>query len=196
MRAKAPVQQAQRDPLTGLFDRAILDGFVDREVVEVMQGGKPLSVIVADVDHPVGDKVLAVAACFKGRLRPRDVVARYGGERLAVALPNTDAAGAVAVAERIRKIVAETAHEVGAAETLRTTMSLGCATLTAKAPFASRQGMMEAADQALYAAKRAGRNRVVTYGAPPVLLDPAGQLTQKNSTEGTASGASPPKESR
>jgi diguanylate cyclase (GGDEF)-like protein len=175
-RAKVLEQESQRDPLTGLYNRAGLDGFIDNEIQQAAHSGKPLSVIMADVDHfkkvndghghPAGDKVLAsVAACLKARLRPRDLVARYGGEEFILVLPETDAPGAGVVAERIRKNVEEIAHEIAPGKALRITISLGCATLTAKSPFASRQELVEGADRALYAAKRGGRNRVVAFDA-------------------------------
>jgi len=99
--------------------------------------------------------------------RASDLVARYGGEEFAVVMPETDAAGAVAIAERIRKRLAETAFatELGL---LRVTLSLGVATFPDDARAKSR--LVEIADACLYRAKRHGRNRTVAAAdlrAPP-----------------------------
>jgi diguanylate cyclase (GGDEF)-like protein len=176
LQAKARVleEESQRDPLTGLHNRLRLDDLVAAEIRESLRTGRPLSIIMADIDHfkkvndghghPAGDQVLtSVAAGLKARLRPRDLVARYGGEEFLLVLPETDAASVVVVAERVRKNIEAIAHPIGSGQTLRVTVSLGCVTLTATTPFALPQEMVEAADRALYAAKREGRNRVVSY---------------------------------
>jgi diguanylate cyclase (GGDEF)-like protein len=181
--ARALKEESQRDPLTGLHNRVGLDAFITSELQQAARTGKPLTLIMADVDHfkkvndgyghPAGDKVLAaVAACLKARLRPRDLVARYGGEEFVLVLPETDAAGALVVAERIRTNVETAILQVNPTQTLRVTISLGYATSTSQKAFATRQELVEAADRALYAAKRDGRNRVVAFESLRVeLLD-------------------------
>jgi diguanylate cyclase (GGDEF)-like protein len=166
-------EASQRDKLTGLFNRARFDGYIAEEFALAQRTGKPLSVIMADVDHfkrvndtyghPAGDRVLiAVAQALGGRLRPRDLVARYGGEEFVLVLPETDGPGCEVVADRIRKKIEATKHDVGKAEPLAVTMSFGCATL-GPATFGTGAELLAAADQALYAAKRGGRNRVMLH---------------------------------
>jgi diguanylate cyclase (GGDEF)-like protein len=180
-KAKAMEEESQHDALTGLYNRARFDAVLTREFEQSARSGKPLTVIMADVDHfkkvndtyghPAGDKVLvAVATSVGGRLRPRDLAARFGGEEFVLVLPETDAAGALVVAERVRSRVEEAVHQVGPGVSLRITISLGCVTLGPSASaggypvaFASKEALLEAADQALYAAKRGGRNRVVAH---------------------------------
>ncbi|MES1209403.1 MAG: GGDEF domain-containing protein, partial [Pseudomonadota bacterium] len=132
-------EASARDPLTGLYNRARLAPYLHEQVALAAQSGKPISVIMADVDHfkhvndtyghPAGDKILiAVAQALGGRLRPRDLAIRYGGEEFVLVLPETPAAGAEVVAERVRKRIEETTHDVGPAHLVRVTLSLGCAT--------------------------------------------------------------------
>jgi diguanylate cyclase (GGDEF)-like protein len=171
-------EASQRDKLTGLYNRARLDAYIAEEFAVAQRTGKPLSVIMADVDHfkrvndtwghAAGDQILiAVAAALGGRLRPKDLVARYGGEEFVLILPETDAPGSEVVADRIRKKIEGTQHKIGQAEPLAVTMSFGCATLAPTASFGTSAELLAAADQALYAAKRGGRNRVVIHAPVP-----------------------------
>ena len=165
-------EESQRDPLTGLANRGRFDSFLATETRQAAHSAKSLSLIMVDVDHfkkvndthghPAGDKVLAgVASILKASLRPRDLVARYGGEEFALVLPDTDAAGAMVVAERARKLIEGAAHSIATEQTLRVTASLGCATSGGREPFLSPGELVESADRALYTAKRGGRNRAV-----------------------------------
>ena len=152
------------DGLTGLTNHRALMQRLGDEALRSRRNKHPFSVIMTDVDHfkqyndafghPQGDGVLQrVAALLRESTRTVDCVARYGGEEFAILLPETSMAGALEVAERIRARV-ETAEFPGRPVTL----SLGVAEFPkhAKEP----QGVIEAADAALYIAKRAGRNQV------------------------------------
>jgi diguanylate cyclase (GGDEF)-like protein len=166
-------EASQRDKLTGLYNRARFDAHLAEEFAIAQRTGKALSIIMADVDHfkrvndtyghPAGDRILiAVAGALGGRLRPRDLVARYGGEEFVLVLPETDAPGSEVVAERIRKKIETTSSDVGSAAPVAVTMSFGCATLL-PGTFGTGAELLAAADRALYAAKHAGRNRVVLH---------------------------------
>lgn len=159
---------ARRDPLTGLANRRALEETLALEVTRAARAGRPLSLVVVDVDrfkqvndrhgHPAGDAVLAaVAARAAAALRGGDVLARLGGEEFAAVLPGADLPAAVEIAERIRaRVAAEPIACAGAA--LAVTISAGCAT--------RREGeqdggaLLARADAKLYEAKRAGRDRV------------------------------------
>jgi len=169
-------QEAQRDGLTGLFNRAWFDRTLARDVAQAAQDRTPLSLVLFDIDHfkrvndtyghQVGDKVLAgVANVLGGRMRPTDFAARYGGEEFVLLLPNTDAPGAAVVAERLRRRVAEAVHEIGSGSVLRVTVSAGHATLRPDSD-ATAEMLLSCADGALYTAKRGGRNRVVAGQDP------------------------------
>ena len=151
-------EASQRDKLTGLYNRARFDAYLIEEFAISQRTGKPLSLIMADVDHfkrvndtlghAAGDKVLvAVAAALGGRLRPRDLVARYGGEEFVLVLPETDAAGSEVVADRIRKKIEGTTHDLGGPLPLVVTTSFGCATVN-PAPFGTGAELLAAADEA------------------------------------------------
>ena len=159
------------DPLTGLANRRHFDQVLAEATAEAEGAMKPLSLLLADIDefkrfndrhgHQLGDHVLRlIAAALRQNVKGQDLVARYGGEEFAIILPNTDLKQAVTVAERLRQAVA--ANEIlkrPSGENLgRASLSIGVATLHASEP----QALIEVADACLYAAKKAGRNRVVS----------------------------------
>jgi diguanylate cyclase (GGDEF)-like protein len=163
---------ATTDGLTGLVNHRHFQRVFDQMLAQAERYGRKLSVILTDIDHfksvndtyghPVGDKVLKrVAALISQTARVKiDVVARYGGEEFAVLLPETDRVGALRLAERIRTAVdAEQFYcENGR---FKSSLSLGVATFPDDA--ATKAKLIDAADQSLYAAKREGRNRSITF---------------------------------
>lgn len=162
------------DALTGLRNRGYFEEVFPNYCVEAFRYRQPLSVMVLDIDHfkafndryghLVGDDCLRmVAECIANLVtRPEDIVARYGGEEFVVVLPDTTAEGARCVAERIRRRVAETPFQVSR-ETIHLTVSIG---ISGRIPETVEitQRLFEDADQALYAAKHSGRNRVTVDG--------------------------------
>ena len=165
-------EQAERlattDGLTGLVNRRTFNAQLVARLREAHRYRRQLSLLLLDVDHfkkvndsyghPAGDAVLrGVAAVASRQARETDLVARYGGEEMALVLPETDAAGARAIAERLRAAVAAAEH-VTEQGTLRVTASIGIATWPGGGP--SPEDLLESADRALYRAKQGGRNRV------------------------------------
>jgi diguanylate cyclase (GGDEF)-like protein/PAS domain S-box-containing protein len=162
-------QLAVIDELTGVFNRRGLLTLGTREVERARRLGRPLAMLFVDLDHfkalndayshEVGDKALReVSRTIHDRMRKIDMVARYGGEEFVVLLVETELASAVHVAERVRQAVEATSllTERGPA---RVTVSVG---VTARGPEASDlETLIHRADKAMYAAKQAGRNRVV-----------------------------------
>lgn len=159
---------AETDGLTGLINRRVFDIRLDA-AMEGASEERPLSLLMLDVDrfkayndrygHSAGDECLKVVAeCLRQlRTRPSDVVARYGGEEFAVILPNTDTAGALAVAERLQRLVAERNLPHAGSELGKVTLSIGIGTLkTGQAP----SSLVDLADEALYKSKEAGRHRI------------------------------------
>ncbi len=174
------LQYAERDHLTGLFNRRYMDERLSYEITRAQREGSSLSLCMADLDffkryndtygHQAGDRVLrAVADALKGGLRPDDSVSRYGGEEFLVILPDTDAEGAQAVAERLRERVMELEimHETNPIGGVLT-ISLGVMTWDSPLSVCSIQStadiaaeLISSSDAALYRAKQQGRNRVV-----------------------------------
>jgi diguanylate cyclase (GGDEF)-like protein len=170
-KAKSLEHEAQRDGLTGLYNRAYFDQSIAQKVAQAASDRNPLSLILFDIDHfknvndtyghQAGDKVLAgVAKVLGGRMRPTDITARYGGEEFVLLLPRTDGPGTAIVAERLRRRVAESVHDIGSGSVLRVTISAGHATLQPGSS-ATAEMLLASVDAALYAAKRGGRNMVV-----------------------------------
>ena len=160
---------SSRDPLTGLSNRRQFELQLASEIDRVARAGEPALVLMIDIDHfkkvndahghQAGDLVLkAVAVGLAACIRPMDTVARFGGEEFAMILPNCAPSFAQAVAERIRTHVGDSAISIGNGEEVRVTVSIG----GAFAPQWVRSSALlwvERADQQLYRAKSAGRNR-------------------------------------
>jgi diguanylate cyclase (GGDEF)-like protein len=160
---------AVRDPLTGLLNRRYFDEAVETAFATARRAGVALSLIVLDLDrfsavnnehgHAVGDAVLrGVARAMVDSVRVGDTVARFGGEEFVIVAPSADTAEAVVIAERIRAAVAAVSVPLESAA-LSITVSAGVASLTEDE--LDGKALFRAADSALLAAKRAGRDRVV-----------------------------------
>ncbi len=163
-----------RDPLTGLFNRRYFEEALEREVRRGIRYNLPVSLLIADIDHfkmyndaqghHQGDDVLKeVTARLTENTRQVDVVARFGGEEFVVILPMTTKTHARLVAEKLRRSVEET--KIPGEEMLpggRLTISLGLAAYPEDASHPT--GLIQAADAALYTAKRKGRNRTEMLG--------------------------------
>ncbi len=164
------------DVLTGVHNRRYFESRCLEEVLAARRSGQPLVCMFLDVDrfkqlndtlgHQAGDEVLRyVANLIKVQLRGSDVVARYGGEEFVVLLPATPCLAGLEIAERIRRVVSVQSVPTRVTETVRVTISIGVAMLrplpdvTEAAVLAA--DMIARADQALYAAKEGGRNKVL-----------------------------------
>jgi two-component system cell cycle response regulator len=168
------VELSVTDPLTGLYNRRYLDAHLKSALSRADATAKPICVLIFDIDHfkaindrfghDSGDDVLR---SFSDRLRVGvrgiDLVARYGGEEFFLVMPDTDAAYAASVAERLRSDVEKVAFATRSGERIPVTVSIGIAEW--QGPSDTPDALIRRADQALYAAKRAGRNRVVASAA-------------------------------
>lgn len=162
------------DAMTGVHNRRYFESRCAEEVAAASRNGLPLVCLFIDVDHfkqfndtrghPAGDQVLRqVARLVKTQLRGSDVVARYGGEEFVVLLPATPLGSGLDTAERIRRKVEAQSVPVGGKAAARVTISIGVSLLRSSEGEATELAaqMVAQADQALYAAKQGGRNRVV-----------------------------------
>lgn len=167
--------EALTDGLTGLFNRKHFDAQLRRDARQAMEAGEPMTVVLCDIDHfkrfndtyghAIGDEVIKlVARTLKQNVKGRDTPSRYGGEEFAVILPQTALPDAVTLAEQIRRKLAgkELKTKGGNRSFGSVTMSLGVAQYRYGEPLA---GLLQRADEALYAAKRGGRNRVIAEAA-------------------------------
>ena len=169
------VEQSITDALTGLHNRRYMETHLKRLVTEALQKGRALSVLVADIDHfkrvndthghDIGDVVLReFARRLKRSVRGMDLACRLGGEEFIVIMPETDLERACQVAERIRGQAATETFDIGNTRPgLKVTASVGVASLEKAEDTA--EAIFKRADQALYVAKREGRNRVVADAA-------------------------------
>ena len=166
---------AAKDALTGLANRRSFDQAIEMEWSRADRSGRPLALLFADVDHfklfndnhghQRGDECLRDIAAVIGKtaIRPTDLATRYGGEEFAIIMPDTDMAAACAVAERLRHAVVEMRIALGEPTgDACVTLSVGVATYVPGQEVVGPDWLIGQADQALYAAKHLGRNRVVS----------------------------------
>ncbi len=162
------VSQAATDSLTGLANRWQFDEELALEWRRAERVGDSLALILADLDdfksvndsygHPVGDKVLRrIAEILATNIRQVDLAARYGGEEFAVIVPEADLEGAVQLAERLRTALETSEVELPDGKRMTVTASFGVAV---KGDLLQGEDLIASADEALYEAKRAGKNRV------------------------------------
>jgi diguanylate cyclase (GGDEF)-like protein len=163
------VELSLTDPLTGTANRRHLFQQLEMELSRAQRFGNELSVFMIDIDHfklyndrhghPAGDEVLkSIGRTLLGTVRKIDTVARYGGEEFAVLLPQIRRQEALLVGEKLRRAVSQLAFPAAAG---RITVSIGLAHFPIDA--LSGRDLISRADEALYAAKNGGRNRLVAY---------------------------------
>jgi len=169
------IEMAITDPLTGLYNRRYMESHLATLVEQSVARGKPLAALVIDIDyfktindthgHDAGDDVLReFATRIRKAIRGIDLACRYGGEEFVIVMPETDMAVATIVAERLRRrIAAERFSAQQGSALIEVTISIGIASLDAADENAA--SILKRADQALYRAKRDGRNRVVADAA-------------------------------
>jgi diguanylate cyclase (GGDEF)-like protein len=168
---------AMTDGLTGIANRRAFDEALEREWKRTLRDGSQISLLLLDIDrfkafndnygHQVGDDCLrSVAVAVTGAVRSTDIAARYGGEEIAIILPNTGMDAAAAVAEKIRAAVEalQLSHKGNPEGGGHITVSIGAATALARIGGTIRmpESLLLSADNALYKAKHEGRNRVAT----------------------------------
>jgi len=169
------------DDLTRLLNHRAMQKRVRDEFSRAQRYNDPLSLLMIDIDHfkavndthghQAGDRVLAaLAATIAASVREIDVVARYGGEEFLVILPQTHFTGSLAVAERVWRAVGETAYEHNG-KTLQLTVSIGVSFYPGKSVDGADR-LIALADEALYQAKREGRNRICLHQQQSYLYRP------------------------
>lgn len=172
--------QSLRDSLTGLYNRRFLEESLEREIARARRMGTPLAIALLDIDffkklndaygHEAGDSVLrAFGALLKDKLRQTDLPCRFGGEEFVVVFPETTIASAHAKIDSVRQTFTSLTVRAPDGSLIGATFSAGLAALSGDLDQAAL--LLNSADRALYAAKRAGRNQVVDADAPqqPVL---------------------------
>jgi two-component system, cell cycle response regulator len=167
---KASIEMAITDPLTGLYNRRYLETHLNHMIEHYINRGKALSVIAVDVDHfkaindsyghDVGDKVLQeLSVRLRANTRTVDLCCRVGGEEFIMVLPNTATELSSRIAERLRRAVAVKSFDCGATQLVPVTISVGVSSLAGTDD--TLEKLLKRADQALYTAKRDGRNKVI-----------------------------------
>jgi diguanylate cyclase (GGDEF)-like protein len=163
-------EMAYRDELTGLYNHRYYQEIMEKELERIKRYQRGLSLLFFDIDyfkeindsygHVAGDQVLkCIARRIQKIKRSADVVVRYGGDEFAVIMPETDRKGLQIFAERIRRGIESLAIEIDG-ESVNVTISIGAAVLGGGKSTVDKVTLLEAADKAIYLAKRAGRNKV------------------------------------
>ena len=164
---------ARVDPLTGLFNRRHFSHLANLKFKQAFRYKHPFSILIFDIDlfkkvndtfgHPVGDQALIhVAKIFRRQARDSDILARYGGEEFIALLPETTSRDAGHSAERLRKALEDSKVTIKG-HTISLTLSIGVAGVSIVDDLADLEELFKQADEALYLAKEAGRNRVVVF---------------------------------
>ncbi len=162
---------ARIDPLTGLLTRSYVFQAIDQEIARAARIGLGFCLLMLDLDdlkpindtlgHQAGDAVLrTIADIVRRTIRQTDLAGRYGGDEFLIVLPETDAAGALRVADKLKNDVAARAMRVDS-RTFRTSVSVGL--VSHPEDGATREQLMGAVDEAMYEAKRRGKNQIVGY---------------------------------
>lgn len=174
-RSRILEDQVHKDSLTGLFNRTHFDTHLDKEFLHATEQDWPLSVAFIDLDnfklvndsfgHKAGDGILkSIAKAIRSHTRQSDLLARYGGEEFVAILPGTNSAGACTLFERIIAAVRSLDHSGTVNQPLFVTLSIGVAThMELSRCFETASKLLQAADDAMDAAKKAGRDRLVVY---------------------------------
>ncbi|HEV2560595.1 MAG TPA: PleD family two-component system response regulator [Rhizomicrobium sp.] len=169
------LEMAITDQLTGLHNRRYMSRHLDTLIASAQKSGKPLAFLIMDIDyfksvndthgHDIGDEVLReFASRISANVRGIDLACRFGGEEFVVVMPDTDMAFATTIAERLRKSVETNSFAISRdPKKLNITISIGIAGSEGNGDTA--EALLHRADQALYRAKREGRNRVVAAAA-------------------------------
>jgi two-component system cell cycle response regulator len=172
---------ADTDGLTGLFNRRYFDALLMRELQRTERYKTPLGLVLLDIDHfkrvndtlghSMGDEVLRnVSRVVTSSVRVTDSAARYGGEEIAIVFTQTTAQGVSEVTERLRQRLAEFSHEYEG-KTVKCTASFGVSLCVGRGLTPNAKELVDRADRALYRAKRAGRNCIVSW-TPELDLEP------------------------
>lgn len=165
---------ARTDALTGLSNFGALRSRLDEEFKRASRYRYPLAVVMVDLDHlkelndrfghEIGNRaVLAIARQLRQNLRTTDFAARYGGDEFVVLLPHSSLREANVFAERLRSSLNSVRMGIPEGSSVRLTLSAGIAALSSQTPHPTPEALLEAADSALYEAKRGGRDRVACY---------------------------------
>ena len=175
---------AIRDELTGLYNYRYLKSRLDEEFKRAQRYREPLACAMVDIDHfknvndsyghDVGDEVLrAVSGRLVNAVREVDVVARYGGEEFLLVLPSTHLAGALTVADRVRRSIGERRFPIESGEegSEQVTVSIGVALYPSRG-VKDRDALLKAADRALYRAKDDGRDRICVFQEATYIYTP------------------------
>jgi diguanylate cyclase (GGDEF)-like protein len=181
---KKLVEMNMKDGLTGIFNRRYLDRRLEEEFQRARRYGREFSLIVCDIDffkkvndtygHQCGDLILKnVSAKIASALRKTDCLGRYGGEEFCCILPETGLEQALLVAERVREMI-QAMESLYEEQTVMVSISLGVSRLDER--LTSEKELFSRADEALYEAKRTGRNRVMTLDPPAVQIKAVSNL--------------------